>query len=64
MRRPLRPIPVSVASVLFASAVAVGGIAHYYGDLLWCSRDLPSGDNINRAFFLALCVGTVASQSS
>jgi hypothetical protein len=61
MRRSLRPIPVSVASVLFASAVAVGGIAHYYGDLLFCSRDLPSGDNINHAFFLALVVGPVAS---
>jgi hypothetical protein len=60
MQRALRPIPVSVASVLFASAVAVGGSSHYYGDLVFCSRDLPSGQNINHAFFLALVVGPVA----
>jgi hypothetical protein len=61
MRR-LRPIPVSVASVLFASAVALGTGGHYWGtDLIFCDRATRSGVNINHAFALTLCAGPVAS---
>jgi hypothetical protein len=66
-RRPrlLRPVPLSVLSLLFAAAAAVGGFYQVVGLTLFCTGQPLQGENIDHglaiAFFggLAGAVGVV-----